>query len=123
MSLCLGISVSLFYGAMLQYYSSRVIRDMYLKNDGKTVRIEFFNAYLQTSQVEAKIIDIGYLEPSRVYNLHYSKHKLNQKMYINFKKNIYKHPEYKHILQNIFQGNELLFPQARVAKRKRNSGS
>ena len=111
-SLCLGVGASAFYGGMLHYYSTRMIRNVYLKNDGETVRIQLFNAFFKPKEFTAKIVDIGYLEPSRIYNIFLAKHKLDQKLYINFKRNIYKHMEMEKVLECVFQGKTLIFPQS-----------
>ena len=121
MSLILGIGASCIYGAMLHYYSTRIIRNLYLKNDGETVRVEFFNAFFMPKQKTMKIVDLGYLEPSRIYNLNLAKHKAEHKMYINFKRNMYRHPEYEEILRNVFMGKTLMFPQSRAVSKKRSN--
>jgi len=113
-SLCLGIGTSFLYGGLLHYYSTRVIRNIYLKSDGETVRIEFYNAFFASKEETYKIQDLGYLEPSRVYNLHLAKHKSTTKMYVNIKRNMYKHPEYQEIIKQVFIGKVLTFPQSQI---------
>ncbi|CAI2381021.1 unnamed protein product [Moneuplotes crassus] len=111
-SLCLGISASFLYGGMLHYYSTRIIKNIYLKNDGEHVRVTYFNAFFMQKEKTMKIVDMGYLEPSRIYNLYLAKHKAEEKMYINFTKNMHKHPEYRAMLEKVFSGTNLVFPQA-----------
>ena len=94
MSLLLGIGASFLYGGMLHYYSTRIVKNIYLKNDGETVRITYFNAFFKSKETTVRTMDLGYLEPSRVYNLYLAKHRAD-KLYINFNKNMFKHPEYR----------------------------
>ena len=89
-----------------------MIKNIFLKNDGETVRIQLFNAFFVPKEFTGKIVDIGYMSPSRVYNIYFAKYKLDQKLYINFKRNIYKHPEMSKIVECVFQGKTLTFPQA-----------
>ena len=120
-SLCLGIGASFLYGGMLHFYSTKIIKNIYLKNDGETIRIKYFNAFFKSKEVTCKIVDLGYLEPSRIYHLYLAKHKAENKMYINFNRNMYKHPEYRILLEKVFRGTNLVFPQSRSRRNNKRT--
>jgi hypothetical protein len=44
---------------------------MWLLRDGKTVEVEFMNAFLLTKTKRMTIRNFGYLAPSRVFNVSY----------------------------------------------------
>lgn len=54
---------------MLQYYSSRMVNNMWLLKDGKTIEVEFMNAFFLQKTKRYTIRNLGYLEPSRVLNV------------------------------------------------------
>lgn len=106
-SLLMGVGVSVVYGGGLQYYSTRMANNIFIKRGGKEMRIEFLNAFWMPKTMNLKIIDNGYFEPSRLYNVQYSLNKKDHKIYINMPRNQYKHPEYNNLIRKILSGQEL----------------
>jgi len=54
---------------MLHHYSSRMVSDMWLNEDGKTVHIDYMNAFFNSKSETMKIINFGYLQESRILNV------------------------------------------------------
>lgn len=63
-SLCTAMGASVVYGYILQYYSSRMVQDIFIKSSGKEYRVKFLNAFLKPREATFKILDNGHLSPS-----------------------------------------------------------
>jgi len=68
-SLLATVLLNLLGSRMLHYYSTRMVNNMWLLRDGKTVEIEFMNAFFLPKSMSCTIRNFGYLAPSRVYNV------------------------------------------------------
>ena len=68
-SLLATVLLNLLGSRMLHYYSTRMVNNLWLLRDGKTVEIEFMNAFFLPKSTRCTIRNFGYLEPSRVYNV------------------------------------------------------
>ena len=70
-SLSEGVIVlfSLVGARMLHHYSSRMVADMYLYEDGKHVHINYMNAFFMPKNEKMRILNFGYLQDSRIYNV------------------------------------------------------
>ena len=65
----LMIGMSLIGSYALNYYSSRMINDVWLMEDGTTVEIAFMNAFFIPKTQKYRIINFGYLKESRLYKV------------------------------------------------------
>ena len=67
---------------MLHHYSTRMIQDIYLLPDGRTIEVSFFNAFWVSSSADnfwlflqipktekLRISNLGYFQASRLYNV------------------------------------------------------
>lgn len=69
MSLLATVLLNLLGSRMLHYYSTRMINNLWLLRDGKTVEVEFMSAFFLAKRQRCTIRNFGYLAPSRVYNV------------------------------------------------------
>lgn len=92
---------------MLHYYSTRMINNIWLLEDGKHVEIEFMDAFFVNKTEKFRILNFGSLEPSRLLNVDMATHEMNRKVYVNKTRNLYSvslNPEYQVILEKILRG-------------------
>ena len=95
---------------MLQHYSTRMIQDIYLLPDGRTIELNFFNAFWVPKQGERlRITNLGYFQPSRMYNLDVATYMQDRKIYINMPRNMYKNTEYNEMIRRMMTGQEITF--------------
>ncbi len=73
-SLLTTVLLALSGSRMLQYYSSRMVNNMWLMKDGKTVEIEFMNAFFLQKTRRFQIKNLGYYEASRLLNVNVFKY-------------------------------------------------
>ena len=60
---------SLTGARMLHFYSTRMINNMWLHQDGKFVDIEFMNAFGLLKTEKMRIMNFGYRQESRILNV------------------------------------------------------
>ena len=106
-SLLATVLLNLLGSRMLHYYSTRMINSMWLLRDGKTVEVEFMNAFFLAKRERFTIRNFGYLAPSRVYNVSAFTYQQQAKLYLNSRRNVFKEAEYAALLSNIAQGREI----------------
>ena len=107
-SLLATVLFNLLGTRMLNYYSTRMCNNIYLLKDGKHVEIELMNAFMMNETRKVKISDLGYLQPSRLYNVDSFTNKQEDMFYINVHRNMYvMRPEYSEILMNVLKGKEI----------------
>jgi len=106
-SLLTTVLINLLGSRMLHYYSTRMINNIWILRDGKTVEIELMNAFFLSKTRRMNIRNFGYLAPSRVYNVSCFTYQQQESLYINTSRNVYKDPEYAALLSNIVQGREI----------------
>jgi len=93
----LTIGLNLIGSKMLHYYSTRMINNIWLLEDGKTVQIEFMDAFFVNKTENFRILNFGALEPSRLLNVDMAIHEMDRKVYVNKSRNLYSislNPEY-----------------------------
>ena len=108
-SLSIGLILSIGYGVILQYYSSKMVNSIHLSSDGKHAHVEFLNAFWMPKQKTLTIRELGYFAPSRIYNVDLAKYQQRETLYINLSRNVYKHPEYESMLRSMMSGKEFQF--------------
>ena len=54
---------------MLHHYSSKMVSDMWLLEDGKNVHIDFMNAFFNPKSETMRILNFGYMQESRILNV------------------------------------------------------
>jgi hypothetical protein len=69
LSQSLIVLFSLIGSRMLHHYSSRMVSDMWLLEDGKNVHIDFMNAFFNPKSETMRILNFGYLQDSRILNV------------------------------------------------------
>jgi len=106
LSLLSSITASVIYGGMLHYYSSRFVSDIFLKSNGKQIRVKLLNAFFMPQEKTLQIVDCGYLLPSRLYNVDNFTNK-RDKLYINWKRNMHSAEPYNSTLEKILKGAEI----------------
>ncbi|CDW75092.1 UNKNOWN [Stylonychia lemnae] len=110
-----GVSLSMtllfsFIGTyMIQYYSTRLIHDIYIIKDGKFCEVTYYNALWIPKTEKLRIVNFGYFNPSRLYNVDMATYQQKQKIYINLGKNIYKDPEHNEMVKMMLSGKEFDF--------------
>ncbi|TNV71922.1 hypothetical protein FGO68_gene17578 [Halteria grandinella] len=108
-----SMGMTLFFsfmgGMMLNSYSTKMIQDIWLMPDGRHIEVTFFNAFWIPKTEKLRIVNLGYLAPSRLYNVESASYMQNRTLYINLHRNLYKHPEYEEIIKRIFMGQQLSF--------------
>ena len=68
----------------LHHYSTRTVHNIWLLPDGKHIEVEFFSAFLNPKTEKMKILNFGYMEPSRFLNTDKVSYKSGQvDIYIN----------------------------------------
>ena len=89
-----------------------MINNIWLLEDGKTVEIEFMDAFFVNKTEKFRILNFGALEPSRLLNVDMATHEMDRKVYVNRSRNLYStslNPEYSVILEKILRGQEFTF--------------
>lgn len=70
-SLLTTVLLNLLGSRMLHYYSTRMINNMWVLQGGKHVEVEFMNAFFMPVTRRFSIRNLGYLAPSRVFNVNH----------------------------------------------------
>eukprot|EP00347_Sterkiella_histriomuscorum_P011810 403371013 len=108
-SLSMTLMFSLIGSFMIQHYSTRMINNIYILPDGQHIEIEYFNAFWIPKKEKLRVVNFGYLAPSRIFNLDMATYQQKSKVYVNLSRNLYKHPEFNEIVQKLLNGQELTF--------------
>ena len=112
-SLLATVLFNLLGTRMLHYYSSRMVNNIYLFKDGKHVEIEFMNAFMMPESRKYPVRDFGYMQPSRLFNVHMLTHKQKETLFINMSRNMYANkPEWNDLVSAIFRGKEVITTRA-----------
>lgn len=53
----------------LNYYSTRMINDIWIYGDGKHIEVAFMNAFFLPKAEKMRILNFGYKQESRIHNL------------------------------------------------------
>ena len=105
------IGMSLIGSYALNYYSTRMVNDLWLFDDGKTVEIEFMNAFFPPKRETYRIINFGYLQESRLYKVDTATYQQTSSVFVNQERNAFIDPEHNEVLRRILSGQELKLPQ------------
>ena len=108
----LTIGLNLIGSRMLHYYSTRMVNNIWILEDGKSVEIEFMDAFFVNKTEKFRILNFGDNQPSRLFNVDMATHEMDRKLYINKSRNLYSttlDPEYQVIIEKIFRGQEFTF--------------
>ena len=70
--LACSLGFSFIGSGMLHRYSSRMIENLTVRKGGTHIDVKFMNAFFTAKSETLRIQDIGYCEPSRLYNVHYA---------------------------------------------------
>ena len=54
---------------MLHHYSTRMVNNIWLMEDGKHIEVEFMNAWFLQKTEKFRILNFGYIAESRVLNV------------------------------------------------------
>jgi hypothetical protein len=63
------VMFSMIGGVMLHNYSVRMINNIWLLPDGKSIEIQFMNAFMIPKTKQFKIMNFGYIKESRLLNV------------------------------------------------------
>jgi len=77
------IIFSLTGARMLHHYSTRMVNNMWLLEDGKHIEVEFMNAFMMQQTEKMRILNFGYMAESRVLNVQSVTYKQTENIYIN----------------------------------------
>lgn len=106
-SLLTIVLINLGGARMLNHYSTRMINNLWLLKDGKTVEVQYMNAFFLPKSEKLAIRNFGYWAPSRVYNVSLFTYQQTQTLYMNLGRNVYKDPEYTEVIKQLVQGREI----------------
>ena len=81
--------------------------DIYLCPDGKHRKVDYFNAFFPVKSEKMRILNFGYMQESRILNVHVASYEQKKSIYINLSRNAFIEEEYKTILERVFTGQEL----------------
>ena len=85
--------------------SLKVVLENILRfEDGKTVEVEFMNAFFPPKRMTYRIINFGYLKDSRLDKVKQATYQQDTTLFLNFERNAFVHPEHKEILKRVFNG-------------------
>ena len=94
---------------MLHFYSTRMVNNLWLLDDGSNVEVEFMNAFGLPKTEKMRIINFGYRQESRLLNVDAVKYKSDRHIYINQSRNVFVHQEMNEVLNRVLKGQELEF--------------
>ena len=121
----LTIGLNLIGSSMLHYYSTRMINNIWILEDGRSVEVEFMDAFFVNKTKTFRILNFGSLEPSRLLNVDVATHE-DSKVYINISRNLYSvtlNPEYQVVLEKVLRGQEFTFVSMSDSNDKKNGFS
>ena len=102
----LTIGLNLIGSSMLHYYSTRMVNNIWILEDGRSVEVEFMDAFFVNKTQTFRILNFGSLEPSRLLNVDVATHE-DRKVYVNIPRNLYSvslNPEYQVVLEKVLRG-------------------
>ena len=106
------IGFSLIGARMLHYYSTRMVNDLWLHQDGKHVDIAFMSAWGIPKTEKMRILNFGYMQESRLLNVDVATYQQLRSVYINVDRNAFHHPEHNEIIKRLMSGQELTLQNA-----------
>ena len=107
LSLTATVLLSLTGSRMLDYYSRRMINNLWLHKDGKTVEIDYMSAFFLPRSEKYMCRNFGNYQPSRLFNVNLVQYQALQSIYINPSRNTFKSEEHAEIIQAIMAGKEI----------------
>ena len=102
-----------------------MINNIWILEDGRSVEVEFMDAFFVNKTKTFRILNFGSLEPSRLLNVDVATHE-DSKVYINIKRNLYSvtlNPEYQVVLEKVLRGQEFTFVSMSDSNDKKNGFS
>ena len=61
--------LALVSARFLHHYSTRMVNNLWLLSDGRNIEIDFMNAFFEPTSEKLRIMNFGYLQESRIYNI------------------------------------------------------
>ena len=102
-----------------------MINNIWILEDGRSVEVEFMDAFFVNKTKTFRILNFGSLEPSRLLNVDVATHE-DSKVYINISRNLYSvtlNPEYQVVLEKVLRGQEFTFVSMSDSNDKKNGFS
>ena len=103
------VIVGLIGSRMLHHYSTRMVNNLWILQDGKHIEVQFMNAFFLPKTEKFRIMNFGYLQESRLNNTMVSTYQQDRSLYINFNRNAFHHLEHTAIIKKVMTGQELSF--------------
>ena len=69
LSLVVTVMASLIGSRMLDYYSTKMVSNIWLHRDGRTIEVDFMNAFFLPKSGKFMIRNFGNYQPSRLWNI------------------------------------------------------